>query len=219
VSILKRVFGGSRYANVTATLALVAALGGTAYAATALPANSVGTKQLKEEAVTSKKVKKESLKANDFAPGQIPPGPEGKQGPTGKEGPAGKEGPQGKEGAAGEPGLIRSYAHVKANGPNENSPIFTGPHPGFVSVSRGEELNEGEIQIYCLAPEAGIEMNEFPAFASLDLEHSTGATSPLIGASSPPASGASGCETGDVAVFVRDGDERAKGISFDVAVP
>jgi hypothetical protein len=37
------------YANVTATLALFLVLaGGTAFAATQLPANSVGTKQIKE---------------------------------------------------------------------------------------------------------------------------------------------------------------------------
>jgi hypothetical protein len=35
-----------RYADVAATLALVVALSGTAYAATKLPANSVGTPQL-----------------------------------------------------------------------------------------------------------------------------------------------------------------------------
>ena len=39
------------YANVTATLALFVALSGGAYAATALPANSVGAKQLKKSAV------------------------------------------------------------------------------------------------------------------------------------------------------------------------
>jgi hypothetical protein len=46
-----------RYADVAATLALVLASGGTAYAATALPRNSVGTPQLKAEAVTAAKVR------------------------------------------------------------------------------------------------------------------------------------------------------------------
>jgi len=44
------------YANVAATLALFVALSGTAYAAVKLPANSVGTKQLKNKAVTPAKV-------------------------------------------------------------------------------------------------------------------------------------------------------------------
>jgi hypothetical protein len=44
--------------NTIALLALFIALGGTTYAATALPKNSVGTKQLKKNAVTAVKIKK-----------------------------------------------------------------------------------------------------------------------------------------------------------------
>ena len=40
------------YANVVATLALLGSLGGASYAAVTLPANSVGTKQLRAHAVT-----------------------------------------------------------------------------------------------------------------------------------------------------------------------
>jgi hypothetical protein len=43
--------------NTLALLALFIALGGTTYAATALPKNSVGTKQLKKNAVTAVKIK------------------------------------------------------------------------------------------------------------------------------------------------------------------
>ena len=43
--------------NTIAMLALFIALGGTTYAATALPKNSVGTKQLKNNAVTAAKIK------------------------------------------------------------------------------------------------------------------------------------------------------------------
>jgi hypothetical protein len=45
-----------RYADVAATLALILATGGTAYAATKLPAHSVGTAQLKNAAVTDTKL-------------------------------------------------------------------------------------------------------------------------------------------------------------------
>ncbi len=41
------------YANVCATLALFSALGGGAFAATRLPANSVGTRQLKKGAMAT----------------------------------------------------------------------------------------------------------------------------------------------------------------------
>lgn len=60
------------YANVIATLALFLALGGVGYAAVKLPKNSVGTRQLKSEAVTAAKVKSGSLPASVLAPGTLP---------------------------------------------------------------------------------------------------------------------------------------------------
>lgn len=54
------------YANVASTLALVLALGGVGYAATSLPAGSVGTKQLKTSAVTSAKVHDRTLRLHDL---------------------------------------------------------------------------------------------------------------------------------------------------------
>lgn len=50
--------GHSTYANVVATVALFVALGGGAYAATQLPAKSVGTRQIKDGAVTPSKLRK-----------------------------------------------------------------------------------------------------------------------------------------------------------------
>jgi hypothetical protein len=50
------------YANVIATLALFLALGGGAYAAINLPKNSVGSKQLKDRAVTPAKVSPATVK-------------------------------------------------------------------------------------------------------------------------------------------------------------
>jgi hypothetical protein len=78
---------------VVALFALFVALGGTGYAIATLPANSVGTKQLKKSAVTAKKLHKNavrsrkvkdfSLLAKDFKPGQLPAGPKGDRGPVG----------------------------------------------------------------------------------------------------------------------------------------
>jgi hypothetical protein len=60
-------------AMVVACLALLVALSGTSYAKIlALPVNSVGTPQLKANAVISSKVKNNSLLAVDFKPGQLP---------------------------------------------------------------------------------------------------------------------------------------------------
>jgi hypothetical protein len=89
------------YANVTATLALFVALSGSAYAAIKLPANSVGTAQLQNNAVISAKVADGSLLAADFKAGQLPAGQRGPKGPTGPSGPAGPAGAQGPSGAAG----------------------------------------------------------------------------------------------------------------------
>ncbi|HSS37862.1 MAG TPA: hypothetical protein VLT58_03740 [Polyangia bacterium] len=90
------------YANVAATLALFLALGGAAYAATQLPKNSVGTKQLKAGAVTAAKINKKTR--NKLRGAQGPAGPQGKTGKTGKTGPKGATGAQGKTGAAGADG-------------------------------------------------------------------------------------------------------------------
>jgi hypothetical protein len=77
-------------------LALFVALTGVSYAAVALPANSVGTTQLKPNAVNSVKVANRSLRAVDFALGQLPAGPAGQ---TGGAGPAGPKGDTGASGA------------------------------------------------------------------------------------------------------------------------
>jgi len=88
-------------ATVLASVALIVALGGTGYAAVVLPANSVGTAQLKNNAVTSLKVKNGSLLKADFRSGQVPAGPAG---PAGAAGPAGPAGPAGAAGPAGPAG-------------------------------------------------------------------------------------------------------------------
>jgi hypothetical protein len=67
---------------VVACIALAAALGGTSYAAFTLPRNSV----------TTREVKNRSLRAVDFARGQLPRGPRGRTGPAGPAGPSGAAG-------------------------------------------------------------------------------------------------------------------------------
>jgi hypothetical protein len=80
---------------VIACIALAVALGGTSYAAATLARNSVGTKQLKKNAVISSKVKNRSLLAVDFKAGQLPRGAQGPTGPTGATGATGATGPIG----------------------------------------------------------------------------------------------------------------------------
>jgi hypothetical protein len=73
-----------RYANITSSLALFIALGGTGYAALKLPKNSVHAKQIATGAVGSPEVKNHSLKPVDFA--TLPQGPQGPKGDTGAPG-------------------------------------------------------------------------------------------------------------------------------------
>ena len=56
---------------IVACIALFVALGGTSYAAVTLPANSVGTTQLKNSAVTGDKVKTATLSGNKIVNGAI----------------------------------------------------------------------------------------------------------------------------------------------------
>jgi hypothetical protein len=97
---------GISYANVVSTLALFIALGGVSYAAVKLPAHSVGTRQIKSNAVTGAKVRDHSLTALDIA-GGLPRGPKGDPGATGLTGPpgaGGAQGPKGDKGDGGAPG-------------------------------------------------------------------------------------------------------------------
>ena len=73
-------------AMIVACIALAVALGGVGYAATMLPANSVGTLQLKANAVNSSKVLNGSLLNADFKAGQVPVGPAGPAGAKGDKG-------------------------------------------------------------------------------------------------------------------------------------
>jgi hypothetical protein len=96
--MLRKVRSGLTYANVMATIAVFLALGGGAYAALNLPKNSVGSKQIKRNAVNSSKVKNRSLLAADFKAGQLPAGPQGLQGIQGVQGIQGQQGDRGPTG-------------------------------------------------------------------------------------------------------------------------
>jgi hypothetical protein len=75
---MKGLRGRLTYANVVSTACLFLLLGGGAYAATQLPPNSVGTRQLRNSAVTKAKI---SGSAKNALRGEV--GPTGPTGPTG----------------------------------------------------------------------------------------------------------------------------------------
>ena len=115
---MKRLRGKLTYANVMVTLlAFVVLGGGAAVAAVELGKSTVGTKQLKRDAVTSAKVKDGSLQARDFAKGfRAPIGRPAAIGPAGPMGERGPEGPQGQEGRRGPEGPLGSSDGYQARG-------------------------------------------------------------------------------------------------------
>ena len=144
-------------ALVVACVALAVALGGTGYAAIKLPENSVGTRQLKKDAVVASKVKDRSLTRIDFKQGEIPKGPRGDpgvrgltgaagaQGPTGPRGPRGQRGaggPAGPVGAQGPPGIGGLETVPAHSGPDSSSPKFA-----FAQCPTGKKVISGSVSV------------------------------------------------------------------------
>jgi hypothetical protein len=128
---MKRLMSHLSYANVISTLCLFLLIaGGTAFAATQLAKNSVGTKQLQRNAVTGAKVKDGSLNAADFRAGELPAGQRGAAGPVGQPGSTGSTGAQGVPGPAG-PLLDVLPSGRTLTGVYEVSAYATGPGQGI----------------------------------------------------------------------------------------
>jgi hypothetical protein len=121
--------------NLVAYLALFVALGGTSFAAAdrLLPANSVGTKQLRDRAVTKKKIARSTLSAL-----------RGQRGLRGVAGPTGAKGTTGAQGAQGPPGPV-SVRYVTSGAypvmPGMSADGVAACPPGMV-VTGGGELND-----------------------------------------------------------------------------
>ncbi len=112
------------FANVMSSCAVFIALGGAGYAAVKLPANSVGTAQIRDSAVTGAKVKRGSLAASDFAAGQLPRGLQGKQGERGATG--GRRGDGGRWGHRVH-AIYRSVAGVGRKSTAVGRPVPAAP--------------------------------------------------------------------------------------------
>jgi hypothetical protein len=134
------------YANVVATLALFVALGGGAYAATQLKKNSVGTRQLKNGAVTALK-----LATTAQATLRGAPGPRGEAGPKGEAGAAGAPGAAGVEGAPGHEGpsglakvFLQERSYAGDNVPAESNALMKVNCPtGSQAIGGGGEVQGG----------------------------------------------------------------------------
>jgi len=101
-----KAFGRFARQNSIGLLALFVALSGTAYAATSLPKNSVGTKQIKNGAVTKSKINSKAISSLKGATGASgPKGDQGIQGIQGLPGVKGDTGIQGIQGLKGDQGI------------------------------------------------------------------------------------------------------------------
>lgn len=121
-------------AMAVACLALLFALGGTAYAQFKLPRNSVTTIHVKDR----------SLLGKDFRVGQIPRGPVGPVGPQGPQGPAGPAGAAGPAGPAGPSGAAAlRWAVFQADGTiaaqNSDIRLASKPFSGSYIVNVGTQ--------------------------------------------------------------------------------
>jgi hypothetical protein len=126
---MKRLPSKLTYANVISTLALFLVLaGGTAFAASQLEKESVGTNALKKEAVTPIKLSKKAKSTLT--------GASGPKGATGAKGATGPQGPQGPTGAAGATKIDVQYG-AEANGSFAHCPA------GQVAVGGGGETSAG----------------------------------------------------------------------------
>jgi hypothetical protein len=86
---MRRIRQRLTYANVMATVAVFIALGGTGYAVSSLPARSVGSKQLRTSAVSSRAINDRTIRLRDISRSTRT----ALRGATGAQGPAGPPGP------------------------------------------------------------------------------------------------------------------------------
>ena len=154
---MKRTFGGTRYANITSTLALAVALGGTgAYAANSISSRDIRNGQVKNAdlasgAVTSTRVRDGSLRERDFKPGELPRGAKGDKGDRGERGLPGSAFPdalpsgQTLRGAYAFSGYYRGAGDAYDLGPADGVITFQLPlaaAPNLQLIKRKQPANE-----------------------------------------------------------------------------
>jgi hypothetical protein len=190
---MHRLRGKLTYSNVISTVCLFLLVGGgTAFAASQLGRESVGTNQLKKAAVTPAK-----LSAAAKAGMQGPQGPQGQQGPkgaTGARGATGAQGPKGDTGARGETGPQGPKGEPGEPGGTILSPVYNLGAHDFTTAATFEaplfgslaDWEEGGYQVqlitanasYSIPGTAGVSGEE-SAYA-VRLEEGTGGNAKLV---------------------------------------
>jgi hypothetical protein len=147
-------------ALIVACIALLVALGGTSYATVGnVPRGSVGTPNLKRNAVTAAKIAPNAVRTahvlngtllvDDFKPGQIPRGPKGDKGDKGDKGEAGAPGLSGYQIVTESNNVVNAGSNSKtAVCPGGKRAIGGGGYASTINVANGPFL-------YHSSPSAG----------------------------------------------------------------
>lgn len=218
-------FGRPSHATIVAYVALFIALGGVSYAAVTLPANSVGTKQIKpgavkgsdlgKNAVKTGNVKNGSLLSTDFKPGQLPAGAPGATGPQGSQGATGAQGAAGAPGTAGAPGAVRAYGVMKSDGT-----LVAARSQGATTTKLAAFTGE-----YCINPTAasGIDPTRSTIVAMADYSDGTGTNHTVQGVALTSNAQTSDCPNGYFVatqnLYPGSGDHRNENVAVSFLIP
>ena len=176
-------------ATVISLVALFVALGGTGYAAFAVPRNSVGSAQVVNHSLQTADLSRKAVSAL--------------KGGRGPEGPAGPQGPAGATGAAGTAGTARAYAEVDDSTPS----LVAARTKNFTAVTRTDD------GVYCLTPATGIDHAQWRRPPRRISGSRTPTGSSWSSAREATAAGQFEVETDDL-----DGDP-TNDMAFDLVVP
>jgi hypothetical protein len=139
---LERIRARLSFANVVSCVALFIALGGTGYAAFKLPRNSVGSRELRTNAVGHAEIADDAVRGDNVRDGSLDlrdlssrarGALAGDRGPAGSQGP---QGPSGANGAVGAPGkdavslwaIVDSFGVLFGGNAAESARVGTGDY-------------------------------------------------------------------------------------------
>jgi Collagen triple helix repeat (20 copies) len=134
------------YANVIASIALFAALGGSSYAALAVTGaqvrdGSLSGRDVRNASLTGADVRDHALLSRDFKQGQLPAGPKGDPGAPGPQGPKGDTGAPGQQGTKGDPGFAGRELVTQVGGESSGDKFTFATCPvGKVAVGGGARI-------------------------------------------------------------------------------